>query len=119
MFEGSIQRVEERHPVHEKRLVVRVRELETLDDGANSGGFRCAKPAVLQIEIVNDGRKAQDCRLVNLEDGAQCLVRATLPLMTELHTEHVERDRVGRNGVSIDREAELCLTVDESTYEPR
>ena len=36
-------------------------ELETLDDGANRRGFQCAKAAVLQIEIVNDRRKALQC----------------------------------------------------------
>src|SRR5688572_191399 len=67
-------------------------ELKPLDDGANRRGFGRAKPAVLQIEIVDDGRKACDARRINLEDGAQPLERAALAVMTELHAEHVEFD---------------------------
>ena len=72
-------------------------ELEALYDRANRRGFGCAKAAVLQIEIVNDGRKARHGRIVNLKDPAQRLERAALAVMTELHAEHVERDRIRRN----------------------
>ena len=76
-------------------------ELEPLDHGANGRRFGCAKAVILQIEIVNDGRKARDRRLVDAEHGTERLERAVLGLMAELHTEHVERDRV--HGSACDR----------------
>ena len=119
LFERSIQRVEERHPLREELLIVCVRELETRDDGTNRGGFRCAETIVFQIQIVNDGCKARDRRIVNVEDRAQRLERAALALMTEFHAEHVERNRAVGYSTPIDREPEPRPGIDESPNEPR
>jgi hypothetical protein len=68
--------------VREQRVIVGVRELQSLDDGPHRGGFGCAKPGILQIEIVNNPGKPLDRGLLDAKDGAQRLEGAAFALMT-------------------------------------
>ena len=54
MLERSVQRIEERHPLGEHRVIVGMRELQAVDHVTNCRSLGSAKPVVLQIEVMND-----------------------------------------------------------------
>ena len=100
-------------------MVIAVHELQSFYHGCDSGCFRWAKPVLFQIQIVNNRSETVDGRVAEPEGAAERLERAMLAVMAELHPEHVEGNRVSRNGLAIGRESEPRLRIDETLDQPR
>ena len=71
LLEGAIQGFEERHPLREQRLIVGVRELQSLNHDADSGDLGGAKASILQIEVVNNAGHSRNGGFLDAEHRAQ------------------------------------------------